>query len=195
MKLAIACLFAAGALAAAPATADPLKPPTANYIAEGTTKVGDRTTATWKSYYAPGLMRQEFGEGERMQVRIFSLAQNRIVMLYVGQKKYLVMPGDVTPELFTPALSAKVEAKKLGAETVNGIAADKWEMSGPLPGGFTVKGFVWLTRDNIKIKSDLTMQSGNMQVRSIDEVTKLTVGPLDPAIFAIPADYEDAAKK
>jgi hypothetical protein len=191
---AAALALAATALAGSPAAADPAKPPAASYVAEGTTKVGERQGPPWKIYVAPGLMRQETGEGARMQVKLISLGEKRIVQLFAEQKKYLVMPGAVTAEMFAATAGGRFEVKKHGAETVNGFAAEKWEMSGTLPGGFPVKGFVWLTRENIKVRSDLVMQAGGQQFRTIEEVVKLSIGPIDPALFRVPADYVDGMK-
>ncbi len=90
----------------------------------------------------------------------------------------------------------------VGRETVNGIAAEKWKMSGTLRRrvAHPIAGFLWLAQGNIPVKMQIDIRPPQAEkdaewVRIIVEVRKLTLGPVDAKLLAPPADFRREAAR
>ena len=85
--------------------------------------------------------------------------------------------------------NAEVELTRIGTETVNGVDSDKFRVVSRTTDGETSEGLVWLTRENIPVRYDLTTQTRGKPLRVTMECSRLTLGPQEPGLFQIPDGY------
>ncbi len=194
--------------AAQSATTDPRKPPALSYIAETVInqEMWNRTKLTEKEpelaqkiFYAPGLQRRETREGGDLSVVIIDVAAKKRFDFNLTTKTYYEGTVEYPSESLALVPKIVIEAYDFaGRETVNGIAAEKWKLSGGMPASRTVltaKGYLWIAQGNIPVKMEVEIGSPEpdkepVRVRLVVETRKLTVGPVDPTLFALPADYK-----
>ena len=50
-------------------------------------------------------------------------------------------------------------------------------------------GFMWFTSEGIAVKMDLLSTEGRKKTRTIVTLKNLVVGPQDPQVFEVPADF------
>lgn len=141
-----------------------------------------------KVYFGGQKIRMEMNTPRGQSVMIVDPEKKTTYMLMPEQKMYMEMNAAMAqrraPELKpfdinNPcATASNTTCKKVGTETVNGRACDKWE--------FTTSGHVstlWLDQKlHFPIKT--VADSATM------ELTNIKVGPQDATLFEVPSDYQ-----
>ncbi len=80
-----------------------------------------------------------------------------------------------------------VEVSVMGPDAVDGHAATKYRMS---TRDKSVQGFIWLTKENIPIRMDMTATTPKGQKQQTKIMLKnLKLGALPAALFEVPASY------
>jgi hypothetical protein len=74
----------------------------------------------------------------------------------------------------------------VGSEKIAGEPATKYAVSGVNADGAGFDGFAWVTDDGILLKMEGTASSGGTDMPMSVELTGLTRGPQDPALFELP---------
>ncbi|MBI4480781.1 MAG: DUF4412 domain-containing protein [Acidobacteria bacterium] len=143
-----------------------------------------------KIYFSGGKMRMEMAMGGQSQVMITDPVKKAVYMVMPEQELYMEMnanaPGPMKPpkvEAMDPANPCSSEGvtacKKLGTETVNGYASEKWEFTQERQ-----KYTAWIaTKLRLPIKT-VAADGTSVEFRNIVE------GAQPANLFVVPADYE-----
>lgn len=187
-------LAAAAAFALAlPAQADPKQNPTADYTAEAVAKTAGQPDSTSKIWYTKDRVRVDVShQGQSMSVIMDRPAKKMTVLI----PKAKLFQTDALPEgeSSNPIASGTWDVAKAGDETIAGVAATKWTVSGKGTDGRAFKGFIWTTKENIQVKMDGEAEEEGKKVKVTSEIKNLKVGPVDARVFDIPKDYKPAPK-
>lgn len=176
-------VFAGGAAGAAG-----LPQPKVEYSAVMTMR-SDEGNMKAKVNYAPGRERREMTVAGESSIQILRFDKNVLWILMPGERMYMSapMPDDVA--MLTHSDTGQMQMTPLGEETVNGVRATKNAVKGSEPDGERYEGFVWVTKDDIVVKFEMTSTGTGENGRFAMELSNLKVGKQDPALFEIPAGY------
>ena len=193
-----AMLFTAGLSVATitPAAAE-IALPSVSFVGEGTTCVevgGKRECSPTKIYYTPQRFRIEIAEGPARQAALYDLEKRTVTAIDFGEKTYSVSPFDPKKDDFGAGFVAGPGAyTRAGEEAVGGTPAVKYKLS-EARDGLRSEIFLWVGADNIvrRLEATTTGVPNVGKVVSTFEVTKLTMGAVDPKLLelAIPGDFK-----
>jgi hypothetical protein len=186
--------FALTLLGLAAAAEDlPFGQPTVAYSGITVTEVGGQSIQT-RVYFTPGHQRNEMDTAVGQQVMLMDFADKVSYMLMPMAKSYMEMPMGVqaaTGAAPAEAPAGKVEHEVLGQETVGGQETTKYHFRVTTSEGST-DGFAWVTADGILMRSEAETSTGAADQspgRIVMTLQDLSIGPQDPALFELPADY------
>ena len=183
-------------LATATAQADglPFGQPKVPYSAVTLTEIAGQTMQT-RVYYTPGHQRNEIDTSIGPQIMLMDFDNHVAYMLMPMAKGYSEMPmgthgmaGADTEQ--DP--QGSVESEALGRETIAGQETTKYRFQVTTAQGST-KGFAWVTDDGILMRSESETTTGAADTtpgRMVMSLQELQIGPQDPALFELPADYQ-----
>ena len=164
------------------------------FSADMSMNLKDGKNMNGKVYVGGGKMRQEFNTEGHEVIQIMDLQRKVTDMLMPQQKMYMEMAygqmmqqhrGPKMPDLksFDPnnpcAQSEEMTCEKVGTETVNGRATDKWIFKNKKTGDSQT---LWIDK---KIMYAIKMQSKDMEMN----LTNVKEGMPDASLFQIPAGY------
>lgn len=184
-------------LGALPAGAMQFTNPQAEYSADKVTQT-ESVTFEQHVYYTPTKERTEMhGSGKNAdQMPIQILRKDNKVMWQVmpSQKMYMEYsldrpaPNTMKKE---PADMTKwdFEETVVGEEVMEGVNVTKYKTIATSTDGKKFGGFSWRTKEGIPLKVDLLYKQGEEKHRMTTELHNLKIGPQDPQLFEIPADY------
>jgi outer membrane lipoprotein-sorting protein len=138
-----------------------------------------------KIYFKGDKIRQEFGGGEEAHISILRFDKKVVWMVMPGQKMYMEMPltAQVTGKMMQIPQD-EAQPKLLGTETVNGYAADKYEIV-TKNNGKSAKRYVWVANKlGLPIKMTSPDHSFSIEYQNIKE------GGVPDSLFEIPAGYQ-----
>jgi len=135
-------------------------------------------------YVKGNRIRQEFPSGSGTRIVIYNAGTKMAWMLRPERKMYLEMPlGEEMVRDLMQTAKDRAAMKPLGAETVNGYAADKYETVFRTNGS-ELKHYVWIAQKlGMIIKIDSLDQSFSREYRDIKE------GGVPEALLTPPPDY------
>ena len=81
------------------------------------------------------------------------------------------------------------EETVVGEEVMEGLNVTKYKTVATSTDGKKFGGFSWRTKEGIPLKVDLLYKQGEEKHRMTMELHNLKIGPQDPQLFEIPADY------
>ena len=81
------------------------------------------------------------------------------------------------------------EETVVGEEVMEGVNVTKYKTIATSTDGKKFGGFSWRTKEGIPLKVDLLYKQGEEKHRMTTELHNLKIGPQDPQLFEIPADY------
>lgn len=182
--LAIAALLAAPMAAAA--EIGPFGLPTAPYSADSRITADGRTIDA--RIHADGQRERREIRAEGMeQVMLIDHGTQKATMLIVEQKVAMEVDMDATGG---PMAATKWETREIGREELAGRTVTRHHVDGSGADGARVVGEVWLTDEKIPVKSALDVTEEGQTVRIVQELSNLRIGPVDPALFQVPAGYQ-----
>ncbi len=121
-------------------------------------------------------------------VTILRLDRGLSYMLMPEQRMYMEHPLDMSLVTQTSTnMPGETERKPLGKESVNGVSADKFQVTYNEPGKAPQSMHQWIGPNDIPIK--MASLDGSWSV----EYSNIQVGPQPNALFEPPADYEKFA--
>ena len=190
----VAAVAGFGTLAAAPARANPMLPPTADYVADvEITRDSDHAVRTPARYVVVG--------------RKLSVAYNSLVTLVdLDRKQFEIMIPRV--KVYAKAEVIKgaaddsrrwtgVQAEKadyLATEKMLGRDVRRYRVVGKVfDTDSPFEGDVWTTAENIVVKVDGVSKVGNVATPLQITTLQLVVGSIDPALVNVPPDFRRAA--
>ncbi|WP_282606549.1 hypothetical protein [Pelagibius sp. Alg239-R121] len=152
----------------------------ASYSADAVLQINQRRIAS-KVYHHEGRERREFQFGGMPQVLILQPELNRVVYLLplisIGMELQLE-EGESLPNL---AHFASLKPKTLGRETVNGVAATKYDVE-RLKAKEPYTLTLWLTDDGIPVQAEASDTRGDYRLIQ----TNIRRGAQDTALFEVP---------
>jgi len=138
---------------------------------------------------APGRYRMEFDAAGETLIYVMREAENEAYMLLPSVRIAMAVPS-----LQVRELSADVnvlEREEMGRETINGHEATRYRGKFRDPRGGVGEGYYWVTDEGIPVRIDMTYEDADVgSVKVLMELQDLQVGAQDPALFAVPDDYQ-----
>ena len=183
-------LLAALAIGVAlPAAAKPLQDAPVPYSADVTIALGDAEPTRGRIESAPGM--------QRLEQRLPGGARRVMITRFDRQLAYLLDPTTETYRELHLNLNvptgwddALLTLQPEGPDTVGGIPATRYAVTGDPRPGTHVHGQLWRTDDGVMVKADATTEgSGGKELRSVFELSNLKRGPQEPALFEPPEGY------
>lgn len=171
----------------------PFGQPTVAYSGVTVTEVGGQSIQT-RVYFTPGHQRNEMDTAVGQQIMLMDFANKVSYMLMPMAKSYMEMPMGVEAAAGDqPATEpqGKVEHEVVGKETMGGQETTKYHFRVTTGEGST-EGFAWVTADGILMRSEAETLLGTADQspgRIVMSLQDLQIGPQDPALFELPADY------
>ena len=181
-------------LAAWPAAAEEWGPPTADYSAVLTFTDGRGEVLVHRIYYTEKRQRLDYKAGDRDEVAIVDQVAAAVYVLYPERNRFL-KSALVEPEFDLGISRIGTKREKLGEESVAGPAATKFRVEAKTAQGQEFKGFAWLTKERILVKLDGEVKQGRRTRRLAMAASEIKIGPIDPAVFQVPAGYAPVEDK
>ena len=187
MRLAaFAAIFVA--VTSPPAAGQEWGPPAADYsvVLNYTDERGE--TLTHRMYHTAKRQRLDYKAGEREEIVIVDQEAAAVFVLYPQQKRYR-KAALVQPEFDFGIGRAETKREKVAEETVAGQTAVKYRVEAKTAQGQEYKGYAWLTAERVLVKLEGEVKQGRRARRITMSAGEVKIGPVDPAVFAIPPDY------
>lgn len=171
----------------------PFGQPTVAYSGVIVTEVGSQSIQS-RVYFTPGHQRNEMETTVGQQVMLMDFANKVSYMLMPMAKSYMELPIGVQETAGgEPAEdpAGTVEHEVLGQETIGGQETTKYHFRVTTSEGST-DGYAWVTADGILMRSEAETSLGTSDPspgRIVMTLQNLSIGPQDPALFELPADY------
>jgi hypothetical protein len=189
-SLAAVLLVCAVPLAPRAAAAAELPGPTADFSGTMVITYPPAKSLTIRIDYTAQRIRREMSAFGTRFVFIVDRTRDKTFVLFPDLKRYAVRPLRPGEHDTVKQLARNAKLEKVGPDTIDGVACVKYRLEGRSLRGRTFNGFLWLTAQNIMIRMEgQTTAKGKMRQIKI-EMRDLRIGPVDPAVFAIPAGYE-----
>ncbi|WP_114391967.1 hypothetical protein [Oleisolibacter albus] len=174
-------------LAAAPALAAKLPAPQADYSARQSLTANGVTTES-RLFHSRGRERREATVDGLANVLILRPDRNKAYVMQ-PQARIAMEISPLDPEVgLDTALLATLDGEAQGKETIGGLQATKYKVQDVFAGGGGFTGTVWATADGIYLRVDGTATDGGEGVQVHMDLTGVSRGPQDAALFDLPAD-------
>lgn len=175
-------------IATPPAAAEEWGAPTADYSAVLTFADDRGETLVHRIYHTGKRQRLDYKAGEREEIAIVDQEAAAVFVLYPGQKRYR-KAALVQPEFDFGIGRAETKREKVADESVAGRPSQKYRVEAKTVQGQEFKGFAWLTAERILVKLEGEVKQGRRTRRITMNASELKIGPVDAAVFSVPADY------
>lgn len=195
-RVLLALLILAG-LCVPPSFAEEFPRPMVDYRADTIMKAEQRggdgpMTIPGKVYFSQGKERREMEMMGRTSVLIQRPDLKLTWMLMPEQRMYMEYAKVPTNQHQDPAdnwKNARIEKTRLGSETVNGVATEKYKIVATAADGSTSNGFVWLTKENIPMRIEGEGTAEGQKTSFFMECSNLKTGALAAELFEVPTGY------
>ena len=147
-------------------------------------------TLTFKMYYTPDKQRMDINMAGQSMVVVTDKSAKTATMMMPSRKMYAVRPlqADQVPTDMLRLKGAKYEA--MGDEACGDFTCVKYKASGKSPKGDDFSGFMWFTKEhNILMKIEGEAVSNGKDEKFSMVMENVKVGPVAPAVFAVPDGY------
>ncbi len=182
-------------LFAAQAAAQDWGPPTADYDAVLTFTEERGASMTHRLVYTAKRQRLDYKAGKDDEVTIVDEGKQAVFVLRPALKLYR-QAAYARPAYDFGISNDDAKREKLGAETIDGIAAVKYRVDSKSGMGEAYSGFAWLSAERIVVKLDGVLTQGQYKPRKIAMTMRnLKIGPVDAALLEVPADYKKVEEK
>lgn len=183
----IGCL-ALGLLNVSPLHAEPMPLPSVAYSAEGVMEF-DNTTIPQKIWHTQDKERRELKLQGQEQTMILRYDLGRLYMFMPDQP--MVMDMSLDPKMASPQDAMKnIEVNAEGEETVAGLSATKYRMSGQDLLGNSTEGTAWVSDDGILLRMEATSMIDGVATPMRYELSKVEIGEPDPQLFEVPTNAQ-----
>ena len=167
-----------------------MKPPAVDYSATMVRETSGRTSES-KIFYSQNRVRSETVAGGHQRISIVDRDKHEMISLDPGTKTYFKMDlkgqADADPNdapKYTPTLEGK--------EAIDGIETTKYSYAGTVQ-GMPYKGTTWVTKDNIALKTESSVEMNGQVIRTISLLKNLHVEKQEASLFELPAGYSAMA--
>jgi hypothetical protein len=193
--LAAILLVAALPAASAPARAVEIPGPTVDFSGVLVIRIPPSKPLTIKIDYTAKRVRREMAAYGTHFITIVDRTRDRTVVLFPDLKRYAVRPLIPGEHDTVTRLARNAQVERVGTETIGGVETVKYRLQGRSPRGRPFRGFLWLTPQNVMIRMEGETVAKDKKRRITIEMRDLHIGPVDPAVFAIPAGYQKVKNK
>jgi len=178
-------LFALSLTAASQSHGDTLPAPSVEYSADRFIE-SEAGEFNGKVYSAKDKERMEMHMGDVQTAMILRRDKQLGWSLMPMQKMYQQIDFAKASQQSGAAPEDQVEITVVGSESVEGFESTKYKM---LMKDGSAGGFIWVTSEGIPVKMDMVSKSGRDKSRITMTLKNLNIGPQDPQLFELPADY------
>jgi hypothetical protein len=141
-------------------------------------------------YFGGSKIRMEMAMGGSNQIMIVDTVNKTQIMIMPDNKMYMEMPSGAAGMMKTPKVDVMdpanpcagggaTQCKRIGAETVNGYATEKWE--------FKQDGETWTAWIATKLRIPIKMSSAS---GSGTEFRNIVEGTQPASLFQVPPGYQ-----
>ncbi|MCL1925935.1 MAG: DUF4412 domain-containing protein [Syntrophorhabdaceae bacterium] len=164
--------------------------PSADYSADRIITMDGKNMMAGKVYAAPDKERMEIKDAGGT-ANVIRMDKKLVWTLIPSQKMYMEykfsdQKGQRTNGDYN---ECDVRHAEKGKEEVNGFKTRKMEVEVSCPGGDKHTGIVWLTNENIPVRTEM-LSAGSKKEKVRMELKNLKIGKQDPALFEVPAGYK-----
>ena len=162
--------------------------PTADYSADMVFTDERGRSRTARLYYTAQAQRLEYQAGKEIVAAIYDRAAGRAWQLLLNRRGWRPIPPD--PPAFNFGVSDPAsKRRRLAEERMAGRAATKYRVSSRTAAGDAFDGLAWATGQRIVLRMEGTVTRGTRTRKMTLELRNLKIGPVDPALFRVPAHY------
>ena len=163
-------------------------PPTADYRADMVFTDDRGRSRTARLYYTAKRQRLEFKAGKEIVAMIFDRAAGTTYQLLLDSRSW--RPVAAPAPQFNFGLSDPASKReKLADETMAGRPVTKYRVASETAAGDRFSGLAWATKQRIVVRMAGTVVRGSKTQPLTLELRNLKIGPVDAALFAVPASY------
>jgi len=163
-------------------------PPAVDYRADMVFTDDRGRSRTARLYYTANRQRLEFKSGKQIVAMIFDRRGGQAIQLLLSQRGW--RPVVATAPQYNFGLSDPASKReKLGEETLAGLAVTKYRVSSRSAAGDRFSGLAWATVPAILTTIRCSVARGAQEQPLTLELQNLKIGPVDPALFTVPAGY------
>ena len=144
--------------------------------------------------HTPKRQRLDYKAGESVEIVVVDQVAAAVFIIYPERKQFL-KAALVDPEFDLGIGRADTKREKVADESVAGIAAVKYRVEARTAQGQEFKGFAWLTADRVLVKLEGEVKQGRRARRLSMTASEVKIGPVDPALFQVPAGYTPVEDK
>ena len=185
---AVAVLLVPAAADAQDGTRGSWGPPTVDYRADMVFTDDRGRSRTARLYYTAQRQRLEFKSGKEIVAMVYDRPAGRAFQLLLSGRSW--RPVAAPAPQFNFGLSDPASKREtLGEETMAGLAVTKYRVSSRSAAGDRFSGLAWATKHRIVVKMAGTVVRGGREQPLTLELQNLRIGPVDPALFTVPAGY------
>lgn len=142
--------------------------------------------------YTPDRQRLEYLAGRNPVALIVDKPAGKSWLLVLNRRQYFPLPHKPV-DYFLGVSNPAAKRRVLGRESVLGRTVSKMEVTGETRTGDRFEGLAWVTEARIVVRLKGKVTRGDRTQAIEMEMTRLEVGPVDPALFDIPPNYEAVA--
>ena len=174
------------ALSASAAHAAMLGDASVPFRAERTVTVDGRSYSG-RVFHMPGHQRHDQDLLGMHEVFLLDTKAAQGIVILPSVRTYLEFPF---PPLMAELDSPDLTRAPVGEETIAGIRTTKYRIDHHAKDGSRAEGFLWTSRAGVMMKLDVTVtRASGRKIAIAMALSQVELGPVDPALFAIPAGF------
>ena len=150
---------------------------------------GDKGTYQGSVRHMPGRERRDFGTRDGGQAVILHRDTDSAYLLKPSGRWYVGLGLAAVGALAGGLDSLTVERTKVGSETVAGIRATRYKVSGQGPKDSRFDGDAWFSRDGILVKAAGSLRADGRISQVETGLSNLKVGAVDEATLELPSGW------
>jgi hypothetical protein len=162
--------------------------PTAEYSATVHMQESGGETLSFRFFHTALRQRLEYRAGTDEEVTIVDQHAAAVYVLRPAIKRYRT-GAQARPEYDFGVSRDETKRERIGEEAVGDLPAVKYRVESRTALGEEFRGLAWLGAHRIVLKLDGELKRGRRTRGITMTLSDLRVGPLDPALFQVPADY------
>ncbi len=139
-------------------------------------------------HYGVARLRMDVPWPDPRVATVIDRLRRKAVILLPRRREFVNLPAGAYADAMADRLTAaRGGLERLGPDRIRGIAATRFALKTRTAAGTAFEGHVWLTDDNIMIRTAGRTPKGPVDI----SLRNLRRGPIDPSLFAIPSGYTE----
>ncbi|MBR9972129.1 hypothetical protein [Magnetospirillum sulfuroxidans] len=151
---------------------------------------GDKGNYHGTVWHAPGRERRDFGTKDGGQAVILRRDSDSAYLLKPSGHWYVGLGFAAVATLAGGLDSLTVERSRVGTDTVAGLKATRFKVSGSGPKGSRFDGHAWFSAEGIMLKAAGTLSSGDGRRSEVETtLSNVRIGRVEERMFELPAGW------